>query len=454
MRRAFAVRERLVLVLCALSVGLMCAASTQVAAAPNQPPSVFSISSSSTRAVVLESVSMTGEPFSLNSAGNFSSADPRTRITLFGTNFDFLQGESATALNADAQYRSGNLYPLKVEYVGTVPSFDGVYMVVLRLNDNMTSNLGDVLVRLNLHGMASNRVRVAIGQIGGGPADDSAPNPAPATPPGAATPLTLAQYQAQYNNPSFASDSDLRRFLEQASWGGRGDDADFNHLKAIGIPAYINEQFNMPPQFVDSSTDPKFALSSNYPFQASYPQFYPASPPAPPCDSSTTCFRDNYTLYPLQKQFMLNALTQSDQLRQRVSWAFHKFIVVGGQQLNGNQPFWYAPYAQTIDRNSFGNFRAMLFEITLNPGMGEYLNMRGNSVVSLSNPTPNENYAREIMQLFSIGLDMLNQDGTPMLDAQGNRISSYDQNTITNLARVFTGWDLDVNKVSPFDGTS
>jgi len=80
--------------------------------------------------------------------------------------------------------------------------------------------------------------------------------------------------------------------------------------------------------------------------------------------------------------------------------------------------------------------------------------MRGNSVISLANPTPNENYAREIMQLFSIGVDALNQDGTPMLDAQGNRVPTYDQNSITNLARVFTGWDLDANKISPVDGTS
>jgi uncharacterized protein (DUF1800 family) len=159
-------------------------------------------------------------------------------------------------------------------------------------------------------------------------------------------------------------------------------------------------------------------------------------------------------LYPLQKQFMLNALTQPDQLRQRVSFAFHKFIVAGGQQLNNNQAFWYAPYLQTIDRNSFGNFRNMLFEITLNPGMGEYLNMRGNSVVSRANPTPNENYAREIMQLFSIGTDKLNQDGTPVLDAQGNRVPSYDQTNIANLARVFTGWDLGPNKASAVDGSS
>src|SRR5712672_213891 len=84
--------------------------------------------------------------------------------------------------------------------------------------------------------------------------------------------------------------------------------------------------------------------------------------------------------------------------------------------------------------------------------MGEYLNMRGNSVVNRANPTPNENYAREIMQLFSIGVDTLNQNGTPVLDAQGNRVPSYDQTNISNLARVFTGWDLAANKVSAVDG--
>src|SRR5204863_3372500 len=96
---------------------------------------------------------------------------------------------------------------------------------------------------------------------------------------------------------------------------------------------------------------------------------------------------------------------------------------------------WYAPYLQTIDREAFGNFRQLLFDITLNPGMGRYLDMAGNSRVS-----PNENYARELMQLFSIGTDLLNQDGTPVLDANGNRIPTYGQAEITNFARVFTGW--------------
>ena len=445
---AFAVPKCFVSIFC-IGFAILCSATAF--AAPGISPSLFTVSSTSTRAVALESVSMRAEPFSLNSEGNFSPADPRTRITVFCTNLDFLAGEPFNALTADAEDAAHTIYPLKVEYAGTVPNFPGIYMVVVRLNDLMPANLGDVLIRLNLHGMASNRARVAIGQIGGGPADDSAPNPAPATPPGAATPLTLAQFQAQYNDPAFASDQDLRRFVEQSSWGGRGDDADFSHLRAVGIPAYINEQFNMPPQFVDSS-NPKFSLSSDYPLSAPYPQFYPASPPAPLCDA--ICTRDFYTMYPVQKQFMLNALTQQDQLRQRVSWAVHKFIVVGSGQLNNNQPFWYAPYVQTIDRNTFGNFRTMLYDITLNPGMGEYLNMRGNSVGDRNNPTPNENYAREVMQLFSIGVDTLNQDGTPVLDAQGNRIPSYDQASITNLARVFTGWDLDANLLWSVDNTT
>jgi uncharacterized protein (DUF1800 family) len=453
----------LITVICAglLAVGF---GATNSALAAQPSPVLFS-SATSTRAIALEAVTMKAEPFSLTSTVQFNANDARTRITLFCMNLDLLQGESANALTADAEDGAHNHYPLTVEYVGTVPpdthypdgaittDFRGIYMIVLRLNDNMTSNLGDVLVRLNLHGMSSNRVRVGIGSIGGGPADDAGavPTPAPATPPSPVTPLTIAQYQAQFSNPAFPSDQDLRRFLEQASWGGKGDDSDFNHLRSVGMQAYINEQFNTTPQFVDSTTDPLFPLASDYPFSPLYPTFYPGSP-TPPCDA--TCLRDNYSMYPLQRQLMLNALSQPDQLRQRVAFAIHKFIVVGGQQLNMNETSWYAPYLQTIDRNAFGNFRTMLLEITLNPGMGEYLNMRGNSVVSRITPTPNENYAREIMQLFSIGVDTLNQDGTPVLDAQGNRVPSYDQNTIANLARVFTGWDLAPNKVWSFDGST
>src|SRR5207253_1798814 len=134
------------------------------------------------------------------------------------------------------------------------------------------ANLGDVLIRLNLHGMASNRVRTAIGQATPGvPADDpgAVPTPISSLLPAVQTPLTVAQYQAQFNDPAFPSDADIQRFLEQASWGPRGDGADFNHVRQIGMQAYITEQFNTPPLFTDNSANPP--LSSNYPATQLYP---------------------------------------------------------------------------------------------------------------------------------------------------------------------------------------
>jgi uncharacterized protein (DUF1800 family) len=383
---------------------------------------------------------MRSEPFSLNSEANFSPGDPRTRIELFCMNLDLLTGEGASALTADAEDAAHNHYPLLVEYVGQVPQlidngnviadFRGIYMVVVRLNDLMPADPGDVLIRLNLHGMSSNRVRLGIGHVGGGPADDpgATGTPAPQTPPAPVTPLTLAQFQSQAGAPAAVAGSDAIRFLEQTTWGPT--DTDLAHLRSIGIQAYLSEQFNTPPQFIDNSSNP--TLFSNYPATPLYPQFYPGAP-ATPCDA--TCTRDNYTLYPLQKQFMTNALTRPDQLRQRVAFALHKIIVVAGRDLNSNETSWYAPYLQAIDKNALGNYRQLLFDITLNPGMGRYLDMAGNSRAA-----PNENYARELMQLFSIGTDVLNQDGTAVLDANGNRVPTYGQTEITNFARVFTGW--------------
>jgi uncharacterized protein (DUF1800 family) len=378
----------------------------------------------------MESVSMRAEPFALSSAGNFSPNDPRTRITLFCTNLDLLTGEGANALSADAEDSAHTHYPLKAEYAGPVPNFEGIYMVVLRLNDLMTGNLGDVLVRLNLHGLASNRVRVAIGQIGGGPPDDSpgVGTPAPVTPPAATTPQTIAQYRAQFSDPSMASGPDAIRFLEQTSWGPT--DSGVAHLRQVGMQVYLNEQFNTAPAFSD--------VQSDYPRKVLYPITAP--------QGCADCF-DAYNMDNLQKLFATNSLTRPDQLRERVAFALHKLIVIASRDLNNGMSSWYSPYLQILDRDAFGNYRQLLLDVTLNPGMGTYLNMAGNSRVA-----PNENYAREVMQLFSIGVDKLNQDGTPVLDGNGNRIPTYGQTEISNLARVFTGWVIGITNVNTFNG--
>jgi uncharacterized protein (DUF1800 family) len=102
-----------------------------------------------------------------------------------------------------------------------------------------------------------------------------------------------------------------------------------------------------------------------------------------------------------------------------------------------------------LTKNAFGNFRTLLEDITLNAAMGRYLNMRGSlKEDAATGRMPDENYAREIMQLFTIGLAQLNPDGTPKRDANGKTIDAYTQSDVSNLARVFTGYDYDYTGVT------
>jgi len=339
-------------------------------------------------------------------------------------NLEFLAGEGANALTSDVQDVTGKQYPLTVEYSAAVPGFPGITMIIVRLADDL-GDAGDVLLRINLHGMSSNRVRVAVGHMGGGPADDSGavPTPAPSTPP----PADPVATPNPYTDPSFAAGPDAIRFLEQASWGPTT--TELARVRSMGFRTWIDDQFTQP--------------LSSYPTMPLYPTDSSVGcPSASPTPAPATCTRDNYSMYPLQVRFFQNALTQPDQLRQRVAFALHKIIPVSGRDLN-NEPGWVQPYLSIYDQNAFGNFRNILMQITLNPAMGNYLDMAGNSKVA-----PNENYAREVMQLFSVGVDQLNPDGTPALDASGNRIPTYDQATITNLARVFTGWNITSTSVT------
>ena len=409
-----------------LSVGALlffCGAFSLVEAAGG--PTILS-DASSTRAIAFEAVTYRREPFPLVMPVQFS-ADTRNRIVLFVMNLDLMAGEGANALTADAEDATHRHYTFTVENVTPFPGYEWMSQVTLRLSDDI-GDAGDVLIRINLHGMSSNRVRVAIGHAGGGPSDDAGsvatPAPFPAPQP---TPVPTPN---PYTNPAFATTNDSVRFLEQATWGPTS--SDLAHVRSVGYSAYISEQFNAPV--------------TNYPTQDLYPT--DSSVGCPSGTAPANCARDHYSMYPLQISFFQRALTGQDQLRQRVSFALHKILVISGRDL-GNMPSWVGPYLQTLDRDAFGNFRQILEDVTLNPGMGNYLDMLGNTRVN-----PNENYAREIMQLFSVGVDQLNPDGTPKLDAQGNRIPTYDQATITNFARVFTGWVLAAQKKWPVDGTT
>jgi uncharacterized protein (DUF1800 family) len=138
-------------------------------------------------------------------------------------------------------------------------------------------------------------------------------------------------------------------------------------------------------------------------------------------------------------------IASPDGLRQRIALARSEFFVVSSNGVTiQSGAFAMAAWWDTLVANAFGNFRSLLEAVTLHPAMGVYLNTRGNQKENLATGRqPDENYGREVMQLFSIGLYELNIDGSNRLNGAGLPIETYDQSAVTSLARVFTGWDLD-----------
>jgi uncharacterized protein (DUF1800 family) len=152
-----------------------------------------------------------------------------------------------------------------------------------------------------------------------------------------------------------------------------------------------------------------------------------------------------------QQAWMFNILQGPDQLRQRMAFALSQILVVSDTTLNGDQyTEGLAHYYDTLANHAFGSFRALLEQVTLSPIMGTYLSHLKNAKADPATKTnPDENYAREIMQLFTIGLVQLQPDGTLKLDTQGLPIATYDNTTITEMAKVFTGWGFSSTLANP-----
>jgi Protein of unknown function (DUF1800) len=139
----------------------------------------------------------------------------------------------------------------------------------------------------------------------------------------------------------------------------------------------------------------------------------------------------------VRHQLFLNMANGSDQLRQRMMFALSQIIVVSANKTGSGDEL--TPWVRLLSRNAFGNYRTLLREVTVSPTMGKYLDMAYSRRAS-STSSPNENYPRELLQLFSIGLWELNQDGTLRRDAAGQPIPSYTQDHIREFARALTGW--------------
>ncbi len=190
-----------------------------------------------------------------------------------------------------------------------------------------------------------------------------------------------------------------RRFLEQAAFGPAPVGA--THVQTIGFQPWLTEQFNM-------------AQVSNYNIITSGQGGMPA-------------------------HFLTNAVSNSDQLRQRVAFALSQIFVTSIQKLiwNGNMVL----FQNMLLADAFTNYRQIMADVTLSPAMGQYLDVANNAMANTSAGTlANENYAREMMQLFTIGTQMLNQDASVQLDGNNLPVPTYSQFTITEFARVYTGW--------------
>jgi uncharacterized protein (DUF1800 family) len=190
------------------------------------------------------------------------------------------------------------------------------------------------------------------------------------------------------------------RFLEQAAFGPSPADL-----------AYIHQNTSGHQDGIDTWLANQFAMS--------------ATPISLPAQTSA-----------VQSDTLHRMSTAPDQLRQKMAWALGQFIVIS---MNKNiYPDEYVPYVQILNNEAFGNFRTLLYDITVSPQMGKYLDLANSNKAGVGGGA-NENYARELMQLFTIGLAMLNSDGSQQL-ANGKPMPTYLQPDVVHVARALTGW--------------
>lgn len=229
----------------------------------------------------------------------------------------------------------------------------------------------------------------------------------------AAAALVVAEPAVQYT----AAQKDAARFLTQATFGITST-AQIDQLAARGYDAWLNEQFGTG-----------YGLHIDYVNAAKVRE---------------TKSKEEHAYEAIWQQW----LNEPGQLRARASFALSEIFVISNIAPDLDT-YAMASYMDMLNRNAFGNYRQLLEDVTLHPAMGYYLNMQGSKKEDLTKGThPNENYAREVMQLFSIGLYKLNPDGSRVIGAGGLPVSTYDETVVKGFARAFSGWNFAGNNTS------
>ena len=223
------------------------------------------------------------------------------------------------------------------------------------------------------------------------------------------------------------SDAAAARFLTQATFGPTL--AEVSRLRAIGYSEWLRQEFNKPA----TSARPYLEAVNSARLSA-----------------GQGGISQNNRL----DRWFHTAAMGNDQLRQRLAFALSQILVISDQNSSlGGEPIQISEYWDILARNAFGNYRELLDQTTWSPSMGKYLSHFRNQMASADGlRQPDENYAREVMQLFTIGLIERNLNFTPILSG-GQPIPTYDQNVVTNYARVFTGFNYN-NATTISNGTN
>ncbi|WP_367871612.1 DUF1800 family protein [Luteolibacter sp. Populi] len=226
------------------------------------------------------------------------------------------------------------------------------------------------------------------------------------------------------STPGTPSAVNAARFLMQATFGPVPED--IAQVRTLGYAGWIDQQLTKPRSLLSPYIQQIKADAAGAQIDPTY-NFN---------DLDRFVFGNNMTT-----PFARNAISGQDQLRQRVAFALSQIVVVSRRDANlEDQPEGVANYYDMLSRHALGNYGDLLLDVALHPAMGWYLSHAGNQKADPSIPRyPDENFARELMQLFSIGIWELNPDGTRKLDIHGEPIPTYDNGDVTEMARVFTG---------------
>lgn len=265
--------------------------------------------------------------------------------------------------------------------VGTLNSQNGEYIAPAAMPANPVITVTGTTAKAPQVSGSTRLTLVVAGTSSGGTSTTPTPTPPPTPTPGpiGAQPATDAATVA------------AARLLERATFGPNA--ASIAAVKQMGAQAWLNQQYSMPASALPQTTD----------------------------------------ISTLRNGWYLNMANAPDQVRQRMLFALSQLFVVSSDKNNSGDQL--LPWLTTLDKHAFGNFGNLLREMTINPAMGKYLDLANSRT-----PAPNENYAREVMQLFTIGPVLLNQDGSVQRDRYGDPIPAYTQDTIAHMARALSGW--------------